>query len=598
MMASGLCRHPVQVRASCASCSSIVSPAAYIPSARSCRDTRARLEVGANRNTVAKVYSELAREGLLNIAPGRGAFVVGRIDATAGEEPSEQVAQLLDDAVSRARLYGLTRDAVLGLVQERISAIYDGASPRMAFVECNPYDAQLGSGELTTQLGTAVATVLLSDIPSEERCRSTWRRPACSTSTRSNARSVRAACAWSRSTRCLSRMRCWPWPTCRSGAKVGIVAANETGVERFSLLVLTYCHAQIQSLIMPSDAALDKLVQWADVLVSGLSSAAQARRRADGRRSSCCLPRGSAVGPVHSERHPGRGSAGRPGMTLRRIQAGKAGRRHRCRADRQRRRIDRRRADRRGRTNSSVPNPEGAERLDFSDGRCCRAWSTATATSTCLATGQTSRRRPRRATTSFCCSSAENARITLQAGITTLRDNGARHRTTFSVKEAIRRKIISGPRLSIAGRPITMIGGHCWPFGGEANGVEGLRQAVRQMVKEGADWIKLMATGGGTANTLPYRPSFTVDELRAAVERRTRQPPDRRALLVHRRRGERARRWHRHDHSRQFQRSERQFVFDQDVARRIADQGVGSTRHCMSIVCDCGASNDSPRNAS
>src|SRR5258708_32801961 len=115
--------------------------------------------------------------------------------------------------------------------------------------------------------------------------------------------------------------------------------------------------------------------------------------------------------------------------------------------------------------------------------------------------------------------SAENARITLQAGITTLRDNGARHRTTFSVKEAIRRKIISGPRLSISGRPITMIGGHCWPFGGEANGVDGLRQAVRQMVKEGADWIKLMATGGGTANTLPYRPSFTVDELRAAVER-------------------------------------------------------------------------------
>src|SRR4030088_2863003 len=94
-------------------------------------------EVGANRNTVAKVYSELAREGLLNIAPGRGAFVVNGIDASAGQEPSEQVAQLLDDAVSRARLYGLTRDAVLGLVEERIAAIYDGVSPRLVFVECN-----------------------------------------------------------------------------------------------------------------------------------------------------------------------------------------------------------------------------------------------------------------------------------------------------------------------------------------------------------------------------------------------------------------------------------------------------------------------------
>src|SRR5260370_40992351 len=46
--------------------------------------------------------------------------------------------------------------------------------------------------------------------------------------------------------------------------------------------------------------------------------------------------------------------------------------------------------------------------------------------------------------------SAENARITLQSCITTLRDNGARHRTTFSVKEAIPRKRISGPRLALS----------------------------------------------------------------------------------------------------------------------------------------------------
>jgi imidazolonepropionase-like amidohydrolase len=171
--------------------------------------------------------------------------------------------------------------------------------------------------------------------------------------------------------------------------------------------------------------------------------------------------------------------------------------------------------------------------------------------------------------------SAENARSTLQAGITTLRDNGARHRTTFSVKEAIRRRIISGPRLSISGRPITMIGGHCWPFGGEANGVDGLRQAVRQMVKEGADWIKLMATGGGTANTLPYRPSFTLDELRAAVE--TAHSASRLTaahcsctagmvnaldagidMIIHG----------------NFNDPDGHFALDRDVARRIADQGV------------------------
>jgi imidazolonepropionase-like amidohydrolase len=74
------------------------------------------------------------------------------------------------------------------------------------------------------------------------------------------------------------------------------------------------------------------------------------------------------------------------------------------------------------------------------------------------------------------------------------------------------------PRLSISGRPITMTGGHYWPFGGEADGTDAVREAVRQMVKEGADWIKIMATGGGTPGTQPYRASFSVEELTAAVD--------------------------------------------------------------------------------
>ncbi|HZO30535.1 MAG TPA: amidohydrolase family protein [Chloroflexota bacterium] len=171
--------------------------------------------------------------------------------------------------------------------------------------------------------------------------------------------------------------------------------------------------------------------------------------------------------------------------------------------------------------------------------------------------------------------SAENARTTLQAGVTTLRDNGAMNRTTFSIKEALRRKIITGPRLSISGRPITMTGGHCWPFGGEADGAEAVRQSVRQMVKEGADWLKMMATGGGTLNTMPYRPSYTVAELRAGVEEA--HAADRLAaahcsctagmvnaidagfdMIIHG----------------NFHDPDGRFVFDRDVARRIADQGV------------------------
>jgi imidazolonepropionase-like amidohydrolase len=114
--------------------------------------------------------------------------------------------------------------------------------------------------------------------------------------------------------------------------------------------------------------------------------------------------------------------------------------------------------------------------------------------------------------------SAANLQIALQAGITTLRECGAARRTIFAVKEAARRGIISGPRMTVAGRPVTITGGHAWPSGGEADGVDGVRREVRQLCKEGADWIKIMATGGGTPGTQPYRASFSVEELTAAVD--------------------------------------------------------------------------------
>src|SRR5579859_6499579 len=106
----------------------------------------------------------------------------------------------------------------------------------------------------------------------------------------------------------------------------------------------------------------------------------------------------------------------------------------------------------------------------------------------------------------------------LRSGVTTLRDCAARGQTMFWVREAIRRGFFDGPRLQLAGRAITHSNGHiCWT-GGVADTADEIRKQVRILVAEGADAIKLVASGGGTKGGIPYLPSYTVDELRVGVE--------------------------------------------------------------------------------
>ena len=114
--------------------------------------------------------------------------------------------------------------------------------------------------------------------------------------------------------------------------------------------------------------------------------------------------------------------------------------------------------------------------------------------------------------------SARNARAHLYAGVTTVRDCGAKQRTTFLLRQAIEMGITVGPTLVLTGRPIAIVGGHLSYFGIEATGPDECRAAVRQLVKEGADFVKITATGGSTRTSIPERPSFDVDELKAICD--------------------------------------------------------------------------------
>lgn len=111
-----------------------------------------------------------------------------------------------------------------------------------------------------------------------------------------------------------------------------------------------------------------------------------------------------------------------------------------------------------------------------------------------------------------------NARTFLHAGVTMARENGAKNQVGFSLKNGINSGLAESPEMVVSGRPITVTGGHFWYCGSEADGVEGVRQEVRQLVKEGADFIKIMATGGSTWSSDPLRPSYTLEEVTTIVD--------------------------------------------------------------------------------
>src|SRR5229473_220472 len=113
---------------------------------------------------------------------------------------------------------------------------------------------------------------------------------------------------------------------------------------------------------------------------------------------------------------------------------------------------------------------------------------------------------------------AKNARTLLHSGVTTLRENGAKGKVASSLREGIRRKLAPGPRMVICGRPIAITGGHMGYFGSEANGEVAVRAEVRKLLKEGADYIKIVASGGSTRTSDPNRASYTVPELAAMTD--------------------------------------------------------------------------------
>lgn len=114
---------------------------------------------------------------------------------------------------------------------------------------------------------------------------------------------------------------------------------------------------------------------------------------------------------------------------------------------------------------------------------------------------------------------ARAAERALRAGITTVRDCGGPGEAAHRLREAVDRGELAGPHMLVCGRPLTVPGGHCWHMGAEAADQAALLRLIDEECERGADFIKIMATGGNlTATTDPSRPQFDLDTLRAAIQ--------------------------------------------------------------------------------
>jgi imidazolonepropionase-like amidohydrolase len=124
---------------------------------------------------------------------------------------------------------------------------------------------------------------------------------------------------------------------------------------------------------------------------------------------------------------------------------------------------------------------------------------------------------------------AKNARVTLQAGFTTVRNVGANGYSDVALRDAINAGDVPGPRMLVSGPPLSITGGHAdenlLPYAYHAKSESicdspwACRAQVRENIKYGADVIKIMASGGVLSKgDDPQASQFTLEEMKAIVD--------------------------------------------------------------------------------
>jgi imidazolonepropionase-like amidohydrolase len=177
---------------------------------------------------------------------------------------------------------------------------------------------------------------------------------------------------------------------------------------------------------------------------------------------------------------------------------------------------------------TNVTVPSGAETIDLPKGTCLPGLIDVhdhlTTDPTQLGYESLGISVPRQAVTGV-----KNARLTLQAGFTTVRNVGASGYSDIALRDGINAGEVEGPRVFVSGPALGITGGHCdnnllapefkFHDEGVADGPWAARARVRENVKFGADLIKICASGGVLSKgDLPGAPQYTLEEMMAIAE--------------------------------------------------------------------------------
>lgn len=117
------------------------------------------------------------------------------------------------------------------------------------------------------------------------------------------------------------------------------------------------------------------------------------------------------------------------------------------------------------------------------------------------------------------CQGLHNANLLLSAGVVACRDLGSIHGCSLGIRDAINQGLVPGPKVLTTGLSISVTGGHGGTIALQCDSPDEMRKGVRTIIRDGADVVKLMASGGvNSPGPEPGPCELTEEEFRAGVE--------------------------------------------------------------------------------